>query len=48
MPRRVTRRQVIMGGALSLAAVTIAGGRPAAAQIEGAPTFIMFHVEAGW
>jgi hypothetical protein len=48
MPRRVTRRTAIVGGALSLAAVTMVSGRPAAAQIEGAPTFIMFHVEAGW
>ena len=48
MRGRVTRRRAIAGGALALAAIVLAGGRPALAQLEGAPTLLMFHVEAGW
>ena len=48
MTDRLTRRQAIAGGALSLAALVLGTGRPASAQLEGAPTLVMFHVEAGW
>ena len=48
MTHRLTRRQVIAGGTLSLAALALGTSRPVSAQLEGAPTLVMFHVEAGW
>jgi len=55
---QVTRRQALAGGLLSLVAVVLAGRRAVDAQsVEpstdtplplAAPTFMMFHVEAGW
>jgi hypothetical protein len=55
---QVTRRQALTGGLLSLFAVALADGGAVVAQLLGPttdtplpvtqPTFIMFHVEAGW
>ena len=45
---RFTRRQALVGGALSLASLAFVGGRLAAAQLLDRPQFLMFHVEAGW
>jgi hypothetical protein len=48
MTRRVTRRQAIASGALSVASVMLACRQSASAQVEGAPTLVMFHVAEGW
>jgi hypothetical protein len=55
---QVTRRQALTGGLLSLFAVALADGGAVVAQLLGPttdtpllvtqPTFMMFHVEAGW
>ena len=46
--RRMTRRTAIISGALSLGAIALGSVGPTTAQLEGAPTLVMFHVEAGW
>jgi hypothetical protein len=48
MTRRVTRRQAIASGALSVAGLMLACRQSASAQIEGVPTLVMFHVVEGW
>jgi hypothetical protein len=55
---QVTRRQAIVGGLSSLFVLALANGRGVVAQsVEPTtdtplpatlPTFMMFHVEAGW
>ena len=52
MPHLISRRNLVIGAA-ALAGAALAGSRAAVAQtlvgpIEGAPTLVMFHVEAGW
>ena len=52
MPHVISRRTLMIGGALALTAA-LAGPRLATAQTlvgpsDGAPTLVMFHVEAGW
>lgn len=53
MTRPVSRRAVLVGGTVALAGATLAGRHSASAQsivgpVDGAPTLVMFHVEAGW
>ena len=53
MTGNVSRRAVLLGGAAALAGAALVDERPASAQsivgpIAGEPTFVMFHVEAGW
>jgi len=53
MRRTVSRRAVLVAGAVALTGVACGGQRPASAQsivapLDGAPTLVMFHVEAGW
>ena len=53
LTQHFSRRAVLVGGVAALAGVARAGARPAAAQslvgpLDGAPTLVMFHVEAGW
>ena len=53
MPHPISRRALAVGGAVALAGATLAGSHSANAQtlvgpIDGAPTLVMFHVEAGW
>lgn len=48
MTRRVTRRRAIARGALSVVGLMLAGRPSALAQVEGAPTLVMFHVAEGW
>ena len=53
MPHSISRRALVIGGAAALAGGALAAARAATAQmlvgpIEGAPTLVMFHVEAGW
>ena len=53
MPHRMSRRALVVGGAAALAGAALAGPHSANAQtlvgpLDGAPTLVMFHVEAGW
>ena len=53
MSQQISRRALLVGAVAALAGSALVGQRPVAAQsivgpIEGAPTLVMFHVEAGW
>jgi hypothetical protein len=53
MGRSISRRTALAGGMAALAGAALVGARRAEAQaiappLEGAPTLVMFHVEAGW
>lgn len=53
MTAQISRRAVLVGAVAALAGSALVGQSEVAAQsivgpVEGAPTLVMFHVEAGW
>ena len=53
MSQQISRRTVLVVDVAALAGSALVRQRPVAAQaivgpVEGAPTLVMFHVEAGW
>lgn len=46
--RQITRRSAVLGGIAALAALAGASTTVRADDEAAHPTFVMFHVEAGW